>query len=86
MLSHVNHYIGKPITTNKRMMGLCGVWYQGTHTYLPDEMSNDSNSSDDNRSNTLVHNSYQCTYTGRKQEKATEGGGGGSKEVALASL
>ena len=54
-----------PITTNKKMSGLCGVWcVVATHTYLPDEMSNDSNS------------------LGRKREKATEGGGGGSKEVA----
>ena len=62
-------------------MGLCGVWYQGTHTYLPDEISNNSNSSDDDRSYTSVHNGY-TKYTGRKREKATEGGGGGSKEVA----
>ena len=47
-----------PITTNEKMMGHT-VWfvvaYQGTHPYLPDEMSNDSNSSDDDRSYTSVH-------------------------------
>ena len=47
-----------PITTNKKMMGHT-VWfvvvaYQGTHPYLPDEMSNDSDSSDDDRSYTSV--------------------------------
>ena len=69
-----------PITTNKKMMGLCGVWYQGTYTYLPDEMSNDSDySSDDDRSYTSVHTGY--TYT-EKTIKSTEEGGGGSKEVA----
>ena len=49
-----------PITTNKKMMGHT-VWfvvaYQGTHPYLPDEMSNDSDSSDDDRSYTSVHTS-----------------------------
>ena len=72
-----------PITTNKKMMGHT-VWfvvaYQGAHPYLPDEMSNDSDSSDDDCSYTSIHTGY--TYTGRKREKATEGGGGGLKEVA----
>ena len=43
--------------------------------YLPDEMSNNSDSSDDDHSYTSVHNGYTCT--GRKREKATKGGGGG---------
>ena len=71
-----------PITNNKKMMGLCGVWYQGTHTYryLPgDEMRNDSDSSDDDCSYTSIHTGY--TYTGRKPEKTSEGGDRGSKEV-----
>ena len=51
----------------------------GTHTNLPDEMSNDSDSSDDDHSYTSVHTSY--TYAGRKREIATEGGDRGSKEV-----
>ena len=38
------------------------VWFvvayqEGTHPYLPDEMSNDSDSSDDDRSYTSVHTS-----------------------------
>ena len=60
-------------------MGLSGVGYQGTHTYLPNEMSNDSDSSDDVHTCTSVHTG--CTYTRRKREKATEGGGRGSNEV-----
>ena len=51
------------------MMGLCGVWYQGTHTYLPDEMSNDSNSSDDNRSNTLWYITVTSVHIQEENEK-----------------
>ena len=49
------------ISPIKKMMG-CTAWfvvvaYQGTHPYLPDEMSNDSDSSDDDRSYSSVHTS-----------------------------
>ena len=46
--------------------------YQGTHKYLPDEMKNDRDSSDDDLSYTSLHTGQ--TYTGRKRDRQPKEG------------